>query len=130
MRTHDGALGDLVLLDVMEVLRDIAVGPVVDAFVGVGALDRLGSHVFHFACQESSPYSGRRVWNSGGYETRPRAEFRRRRTARPDHRRRALLRSSAPAARAQVPGADVLAGTGADLRRRRVWHLAQRPHLA
>src|SRR4051794_1806884 len=49
----------------MEVLRDITVGPVVDAFVGVGALDRLGSHVFHFACRESSPYSGRRVWNSG-----------------------------------------------------------------
>ena len=42
--THDGALGDLVLLDVVEVLRGVAVGPVVDAFVGVGALDRLGSH--------------------------------------------------------------------------------------
>jgi hypothetical protein len=29
----------------VEVLRGVAVGPVVDAFVGVGALDRLGSHM-------------------------------------------------------------------------------------
>ena len=43
--THDGAFGDLVLLDVVEVLGGVAVGPVVDAFVGIGALDRLGSHL-------------------------------------------------------------------------------------
>src|SRR3954470_7766085 len=44
--THDRALGDLVLLDVMEELRGVAVGSVVDAFVGVGALDGLGFHGF------------------------------------------------------------------------------------
>ena len=48
VRTHDGTFGDLVLLHVVEVLRGVAVGPVVDAFVGIGALDRLGSHVFPF----------------------------------------------------------------------------------
>ena len=41
---HDGALGDPVLLDVVEVLRGIAAGPVIDAFVGIGAFDRLGLH--------------------------------------------------------------------------------------
>src|SRR5262249_726524 len=42
---HDGALSDLVLLHVVEDLRGGAVGPAVTAFVGIGALDRLGSHV-------------------------------------------------------------------------------------
>src|SRR5690242_16366039 len=63
------------------------------------------------------------------YETRPRAEFRRRRSARSDHRRRALLRSPAPRAGTQIPDADVLARPRTDLRRRRVRHLAERPHL-
>ena len=49
MRAHHGALGDLFLLDVVEELRGVAVGPVVDAFVGVGALDRLGVHVTYCA---------------------------------------------------------------------------------
>src|ERR1700736_5296866 len=44
MRAHHGALNDLVLLDVVEVLGGVAVGPVVDAFVDLGALDRLGLH--------------------------------------------------------------------------------------
>ena len=51
VRTHDGAFGDLVLLDVVEELRGVAVGPVVDAFVGVGALDRLGLAWVHCARQ-------------------------------------------------------------------------------
>src|SRR5690349_14567959 len=41
---HHGTLGDLVLLDVVEDLGSVIVGAVVDAFVGVGAFDRLGLH--------------------------------------------------------------------------------------
>src|ERR1700730_19400215 len=37
VRARHGTLGDLVLLHVMEVLRSIAIGPVVDAFIGLGA---------------------------------------------------------------------------------------------
>ncbi len=47
---HHGTLGDLVLLDVVEDLGGgVVVGPVVDAFVGVGAFDRLGLHRRHCA---------------------------------------------------------------------------------
>ena len=45
----DGAFGDLVLLDVVEDLGSVVVGPVVDLFVGVGALDGLGVHDVHCA---------------------------------------------------------------------------------
>ena len=51
VRTHDRAFGDLVLLDVMEELRGVAVSPVVDAFVGVGALDASGFAWVHCARQ-------------------------------------------------------------------------------
>ncbi|COY34059.1 Uncharacterised protein [Mycobacterium tuberculosis] len=44
MATHDRALSDLVFLDVVEVFRCVAAGPVVDAFVGVGTFNRLGLH--------------------------------------------------------------------------------------
>ena len=75
VRAHHRALGDLVLLDVVEELRGVAVGPVVDAFVGVGAFDRLGSHVTHFARKKSDTYSGRRVWNSGDMKQSPELSF-------------------------------------------------------
>ena len=50
---HHGALGDLVLLDVVEELGRVAIGAVVDAFVGVGPLDRLGLHRRHCARSDS-----------------------------------------------------------------------------
>ena len=70
MRAHDGAFGDLVLLHVVEELRGVVVGPVVDAFVGVGALDRLGLHDVHCARQyignKPDRFRRRELWNSGG----------------------------------------------------------------
>src|ERR1700712_3454551 len=104
MRPHDGTLGDLVLLHVVEELRRIIVGPVVDLFVGLGALDGLGVHDFHLAWvgngnkQDSSParLSVADMWNSGKYETRPRAEFRRRWSTGSHHACGAALRRAAP----------------------------------
>src|SRR5947209_6086126 len=89
VRAHHGAFGDLVLLDVMEVLRGIAVGPVVDAFVGVGALDGLGVHATHCAATGYSPVG--QVVRKWSDETQPRAGFRRRWSTDPHHRRRARI---------------------------------------
>src|SRR6478609_172456 len=75
VRAHHRALGDLVLLDVVEEFRGVAVGPVVNAFVGVGAFDRLGSHAIHFARKKTDTYSGRRLWNSGDMKQSPELSF-------------------------------------------------------
>ena len=48
--THHRALGDLVLLHVVEDLGSVVVGPVIGALICVGALDRLGLHDVHCAC--------------------------------------------------------------------------------
>src|SRR4051794_26966777 len=49
MGAHHRTLGDLVLLHVVEELGPVAVRPVVDLLVGVGALDGLGVHTRHSA---------------------------------------------------------------------------------
>src|SRR6478672_9680775 len=53
MGAHHCALGDPFLLDVVEELGSVAVGPVVDAFVGVRALDGLGLHECHSALKRA-----------------------------------------------------------------------------
>ena len=82
MGPHHRALGDLVFLDVVEVLRGVAVGPVIDAFVGVGALDRLGS-ACHILCRNRLAYRLSKwaqakldnLCNSGGMKRGPQLGF-------------------------------------------------------
>src|ERR1700752_331139 len=62
-------------------------------------------------------------------ETQPRAEFRRRRSARPDHRRRPALSRRTTAAGAEVPDIDDDSHPGADPCRTRLRHVAQRIDL-
>ena len=77
----------------MEVLRGVAVGPVVEAFFGVGALDRLGLHTFIVpgkTSEETDPYrcaAGVEQWR---YETRPELGF-------DDDGRPVLITRAAPA---------------------------------
>src|ERR1700677_3209858 len=127
MRAHYGALRDLVLLDVVEVLGDVTVGPVVDAFVGVGALDRLGLHGTY--CAGTGPSTVSKVVQQWRNEAQPRAGFRRRWSTDPHHRRRTLLRSPTPSTRAEIFDTHVVPHSGAASRRPRVRHVAQRSCL-
>src|ERR1700722_2826732 len=124
VRAHHGALRDLFLLDVVEVLGGVAVSPVVDAFVGVGALDRLGLHGTY--CAGTGPATVSKVVQQWRNEAQPRAGFRRRWSTDPHHRRRTLLRSPTPCTRAEIFDDHVVPDSGAASCRRRVRHVAQR----
>src|SRR5581483_9020038 len=79
---------------------------------------------------ENRPRMLGRIVKQWSYETRPRAEFRRRGTARPDHRRRAPLRRRTSLAGAEVPDFDDVSYSSADPRRSRIRDMAQRFDLA